>query len=240
MKKEEEVLLPDGLKVGDRFGLWTILGFNESTAKPWKKRRYFCQCDCGTIKTVGYHDLIQKRRGSRSCGCRGRQMHRLKTGDQFNRWTVIREVKKRDNKRMMECRCSCGWLGQVRVQDLVQGRSRSCGCLRDEEQSLSRKGKMPEYVHGKRMKKVSSPFICYGYFEDLAGQKFNRWTVIKRVQNNNDKKVTYQCECDCGWIGNVPARDLKTGHSKSCGCLRLEHLERLNASGGNRRRKKAA
>ena len=102
---------------------------------------------------------------------------------------------------------------------------------------MKRKGQIPEYVHGKRMKKVSSPFICYGDFEDLSGQKFHRWKVIKRVQNNQFNKVTYSCECECGWIGNVSSRDLKVGHSKSCGCLRLEHLARLNASGGNKRRR---
>lgn len=223
--------------IGKRFGMWRVVAFDATTATPAKKRRYHCVCDCGTEKTVAYHDLIQKRRGSKSCGCRGRKMHKVSAGDQFNRWTVIEEVQKRDGKRMMQCRCSCGWLGQVRLQDLVQGRSRSCGCLRDEEQRMERKGKIPEYVHGKRMKKVSSPFVCYGDFEDLAGQKFNRWTVIKRTHNNQDRKVTFSCQCDCGWIGNVPARDLKRGHSKSCGCLRVEHLAKVNASGRNKRRR---
>ena len=89
------------------------------------------------------------------------------------------------------------------------------------------------------MSKAPRNFICYQDFDDLAGQKFHRWAVIKRDQNSHDKKVVYSCECECGWIGKVTARDLKTGHSKSCGCLRLEHLERLNASGGNIRRRPA-
>ena len=167
------------------------------------------------------------------------KMHIVSAGDKFNRWTVIKEAEKRYGKRMMHCQCSCGWLAKVRLQDLVQGHSKSCGCLRNEELSMIRKGKIPEYIHGKRMKKLNSPFVCYQDFNDLAGQKFNRWTVIKRDQNSHDKKVVYSCECECGWIGKVRARDLIQGHSKSCGCLRLEHLERLNASGGNIRRKPA-
>ena len=82
--------------------------------------------------------------------------------------------------------------------------------------------------------------MCYPHWDDLAGQKFNRWKVIKRVQNNHSNKVTYLCRCECGETGNVPARDLKVGHSKSCGCLRLEHLARLNSSGGNRPKKRKA
>ena len=225
----------DGI-VGKRFGMWQVVSFDETTATPAKKRRYHCVCDCGTERSVLYHELIQKRRGSKSCGCRGRKMHRLKAGDRFNRWTVIEEAEKTAGKRMMSCECECGWKARVRVQDLVQGRSRSCGCLRDEEQKAQRKGKIPKYVHGRMVKPMSSPFICYRDFEDLSGQKFNRWKVLKRVQNSFDKKVAYRCECECGHIGNVASRDLKTGHSRSCGCLRLEHLERLNKSGGNKRR----
>lgn len=128
----------DGI-IGKRFGMWRVVSFDETTAKPAKKRRYHCVCDCGVEKTVAYHDLIQKDRGSKSCGCRGRKMHRISAGDQYNRWTVIKEIEKRDGKRVMECRCSCGWVSGVRLQDLVRGFSRSCGCLRDEESSARRR-----------------------------------------------------------------------------------------------------
>ena len=79
--------------IGKRFGMWRVVSFDETTATPAKKRRYHCVCDCGTEKTVAYHDLIQKHRGSKSCGCRGRKMHKVSVGDQFNRWTVIEEIE---------------------------------------------------------------------------------------------------------------------------------------------------
>ena len=92
----------DGI-IGKRFGMWLVVSFDETTATPAKDRRYHCVCDCGTEKTVAYHDLIQKHRGSKSCGCRGRKMHKISPGDQFTRWTVIEEVEKRDGKRMLQC-----------------------------------------------------------------------------------------------------------------------------------------
>ncbi len=129
---ESEIVIEDAI-IGKRFGLWKVLSFDESTAKPAKKRRYHCKCSCGTEKSVCYHDLIQRVRGSKSCGCRGRKMYQFKTGDIYNRWTVIKEVEQRDGRRIIQCKCTCGWIGLVAMRDLVHGRSRSCGCLRDEE-----------------------------------------------------------------------------------------------------------
>jgi hypothetical protein len=59
-------------------------------------------------------------------------------------------------------------------------------------------------------------------FVDLSGQRFGRWLVIKRVEDNHWKQIMYLCKCDCGWQGKVQARSLRRGDSKSCGCLRAE------------------
>lgn len=62
-----------------------------------------------------------------------------------------------------------------------------------------------------------------GKFEDLTGQKFGRFTVIERTPNKC-KRTMWLCECDC--IDKtkciVSATNLKSGHSKSCGCIERE------------------
>lgn len=58
-------------------------------------------------------------------------------------------------------------------------------------------------------------------FIDLTGQKFNKWTVIERAENKN-KAVCWLCECECGTRKIVRAQHLKSGNSKSCGCLQKE------------------
>lgn len=58
-----------------------------------------------------------------------------------------------------------------------------------------------------------------GKFQDLAGQKFNFLTAIKRVENN-EKKTQWLCMCDCGNEKVVSAGELKSGKVKSCGCLK--------------------
>lgn len=55
---------------------------------------------------------------------------------------------------------------------------------------------------------------------DLTGQKFGRWTVLRRAA---DKRDTYWfCRCDCGTERSVIASGLRGGLSKSCGCLKRE------------------
>jgi len=58
-------------------------------------------------------------------------------------------------------------------------------------------------------------------FTDLTGQKFNKLTVIKRVDNLVGKKSRWLCKCDCGKETVVDVGNLKNGHTKSCGCYRI-------------------
>lgn len=50
--------------------------------------------------------------------------------------------------------------------------------------------------------------------DDLTGRKFGRLTVIKYEGGSK-----WTCECDCGNIVQVPTGKLKSGHTRSCGCL---------------------
>ena len=56
---------------------------------------------------------------------------------------------------------------------------------------------------------------------DLVGKKFGRLTVLKYVYSKY-KKRHWLCQCDCGNISVVSTSQLKSGKTKSCGCLRRE------------------
>lgn len=56
-------------------------------------------------------------------------------------------------------------------------------------------------------------------FENINGQKFNRLTVIKRIG-----KTKVKCLCDCGNECIIAFGHLKSGHTKSCGCLAKEEM----------------
>lgn len=54
---------------------------------------------------------------------------------------------------------------------------------------------------------------------DLAGQRFGRLTVVKFVGHDKNRHRCWECLCDCGKIINVDTSRLRSGNTKSCGCL---------------------
>ena len=54
---------------------------------------------------------------------------------------------------------------------------------------------------------------------DLTGEKFGRLVVVKRVENGKWGHIRYLCLCDCGKEKIVLSNHLKSGDTKSCGCL---------------------
>ena len=52
-------------------------------------------------------------------------------GQKFNRWTVVSyKGKDRNGKHSFECRCDCGTVCVVSSRDLLDGSTKSCGCLK--------------------------------------------------------------------------------------------------------------
>lgn len=59
-----------------------------------------------------------------------------------------------------------------------------------------------------------------GALIDLSGQRFSRLTVVNL--HSLSKKTLWNCICICGQKCIIEAYSLKTGGTKSCGCLRSE------------------
>lgn len=57
--------------------------------------------------------------------------------------------------------------------------------------------------------------------KSLIGEKFGRLVVAGRAENRN-KLSMWVCICDCGNEKVVQGGHLKSGHTKSCGCLGKE------------------
>lgn len=62
-----------------------------------------------------------------------------------------------------------------------------------------------------------------GKMQNLTGQTFNRLTAIAPTADRDiGGSVIWRCECACGGTAVVPAKHLKSGNTKSCGCLHDE------------------
>lgn len=138
------------------------------------------------------------------------------TGQTFNRLTVIEQDMNKyaeTQEVFWKCRCSCGNFKSVRTYDLTHGKTKSCGCLRNE--------KVREAIGNK-----------------LQGQRFGRLLVLEQVEsiieNSGMVRTAWKCKCDCGNIITVKTINLKSGDTHSCGCMNsrgetlIESILRIN------------
>lgn len=64
---------------------------------------------------------------------------------------------------------------------------------------------------------------------DLTGQKFGRLIAIRNT-NTKNKWNTYiwECKCDCGKTVLVDCHKLRSGNTKSCGCLYIDKAKTMS------------
>jgi hypothetical protein len=66
---------------------------------------------------------------------------------------------------------------------------------------------------------------------ELIGQSFGRLTVCERAPNRPSGKSRWICLCECGVEIVIDSRNLRSGRSRSCGCIRIEKLAAMNGDG---------
>lgn len=71
---------------------------------------------------------------------------------------------------------------------------------------------------------------------NLAGQRFGRLTVLeeapRRVTAAGHSFTRWACICDCGNVVVTFTNGLRSGHAKSCGCLKVELSSTRNLKHG--------
>ena len=68
---------------------------------------------------------------------------------------------------------------------------------------------------------------------DITGEKFGKLRVISRsFPNYKDGRARWLCRCSCGNTRVVIGKHLRSGSTKSCGCLVKENFSRVNRKHG--------
>ena len=201
--------------IGKKFGRLTVL---ESLPSKGGKRYWKCLCDCGS-ETIAYTNQLTGGK-KKSCGCLLKEASRENirgarkpiedlTGNRYGRLVTIRRfVPEGSSGAWYECICDCGNKVNVRAYSLKNGQTKSCGCLATEVRIIT----------GQKSKgRVSTRF------EDLTGKRFTRLVVLGRAENGKGGTTRWNCLCDCGNTTVSSTPHLKSGHTKSCGCLGREN-----------------
>jgi len=74
-----------------------------------------------------------------------------------------------------------------------------------------------------------------GALIDLTSSSFGRLKVVRKGSGNK-AGATWVCRCDCGSETEVSSGKLRSGHTKSCGCLKKESKPNLKHGMANKGR----
>lgn len=67
---------------------------------------------------------------------------------------------------------------------------------------------------------------------DMTGQRFGSWLVVRQDGNTPRGAAKWLAVCDCGTQKSIHGADLRTGKSKSCGCLMASLLSSRSKTHG--------
>lgn len=67
---------------------------------------------------------------------------------------------------------------------------------------------------------------------DLTGQRFGMLVALELMGRNERGMARWRCRCDCGAEAVKTLGNLRSGHSKSCGCLRSTTTAREKTAHG--------
>ena len=70
-----------------------------------------------------------------------------------------------------------------------------------------------------------------GKIADMVGKKFGKLTVVE-MSDKDGVYYRYLCKCDCGNTKVLKGASLRSGLTKSCGCIRSEYMSNKNYKHG--------
>lgn len=115
-------------------------------------------------------------------------------GQRFGKLVVIERAENtKECRAQWLCKCDCGKTKIIKGKYLLNGDTKSCGCIKHAE---------------PKIKKIT------------VGMKIGRLTVIKKTKKTVKGLPQWLCQCDCGKQIVIPETSLKNERVKSCGCSR--------------------
>lgn len=131
------------------------------------------------------------------------------TGKQYGKWTILSYISPEERTEQNRdlawlAQCECGTIRPVRISDLRNGKSRSCGC-----------------ASRNRSIKVE------------LNKKYGKLTPVERLKNRHGNYLSqYRCLCDCG--NEIILKGSHIGKKTNCGCEFGEGFTKHNSNIGAR------
>lgn len=132
------------------------------------------------------------------------------SGKTFGKWKVLSLSKPPEKYKHNKwiCECECGKVLAVADSSLVVGKSKSCGCLRDESTGL-RFTKFPN-------KQIAAEYNCYNRY---ARQAFRRQKPFELTRN----EFLHIIKLKCHYCGIEPNKEYPNINYKVLGIDRIDN-----------------
>lgn len=184
------------IEINERFGMLVVLNEVSRDQRPSQNGRYYlCQCDCGNTKIIYGHNL--KTGNTKSCGCLSRKTASVNNsidmpiGGKYGKLTILKRAPIHPSGvAKWICECECGNIIEVAGTQLRSGKTVSCGCEK------------------------------YNRLINEKGNRYGNLVVLEYSSGREGGGAVWRCQCDCGNIVDVRGEALRSGHTKSCGCIK--------------------
>lgn len=169
-------------------------------------------------------------------------------GQRFGILTAIERAPSVNGRTMWRCKCDCGTEVVRQTNSLLQSKETgSCGCLRKKKDLTGEIFGDLTVLRFDGYFKKNPKWVCkcscgeeISVFENglkngntkncggiqhskFVGMKFGRLTVCQDyIPGTHNLSRKYLCKCDCGQYTYVTLSNLKSGNTRSCGCLERE------------------
>lgn len=126
--------------IGKTFNKLTVVSFSHSreyvqeNGSKQNVKFFECICDCGNTTTVRQSTLGR----TLSCGCQQTEENKSRAKDVTNqKFTRLTAIARDLETGKWNCLCDCGNEVLIRLAQLSNGSTQSCGCLQKEKASIS-------------------------------------------------------------------------------------------------------
>lgn len=126
MEQPQPVVEHPKLRNGERFGKWTV----QKSSRIFKGEQYYSVlCDCGRLSVASVSSLLLGL--SKSCGCMGPPRLPVSIGVKYGMFTVKAIAPRAEKPPFLRyvCVCECGNTITLPAHKLINGLTKSCGCL---------------------------------------------------------------------------------------------------------------
>ncbi len=170
--------------VGKRFGNLVVLNKCDHKSNSGKVL-WLCKCDCGgTIETATGNLTKGITTHCKECILKKKSTkYDYMIGNKYDSLTVLEYV----GKSKFRCKCDCGNETIADGESLLNGRRKSCGKCKPEEDR-----------------------------KELIGKRFGKLTVTSFAYSK-DNRLYWNCVCDCGNTCVVSGQRLRNGKTDDCG-----------------------